>query len=102
LDACIKKEQVFLGEGRWSWLGGFSLFFRDLSRFALQLIQLLCNGQNFPLIGKLTKTQYTMLKKYGIRKNKYSWERGAGLGWVVAASFSVICPDLHYNCFNSM
>jgi hypothetical protein len=26
----------------------------------------------------------------------YTWERGAGLGWVVAASFSVICPGLHY------
>jgi hypothetical protein len=26
----------------------------------------------------------------------YTWERGAGLGWVVAASFSIICPGLHY------
>jgi hypothetical protein len=27
----------------------------------------------------------------------YTWERGgAGLGWVVAASFSVICPELYY------
>jgi hypothetical protein len=30
----------------------------------------------------------------------YTWERGHGLGWVVASSFSVICPELHYNCFN--
>jgi hypothetical protein len=60
LEVCIQEEQVFLGEGRWSWLGGFSLFFRDLYRFALQLFQLLCNGQNFPLIGKLTKTKYTV------------------------------------------
>jgi hypothetical protein len=33
--------------------------------------------------------------KYVLRKNKYTWERGAGPGWVVAASFSVVCPDLH-------
>jgi hypothetical protein len=26
----------------------------------------------------------------------YTWERGAGLGWVVAASFSIICPELYY------
>jgi hypothetical protein len=26
----------------------------------------------------------------------YTWERGAGLGMVDAASFSVICPGLHY------
>jgi hypothetical protein len=26
----------------------------------------------------------------------YTWERGAGLGWVVAASFSVISPELYY------
>jgi hypothetical protein len=30
----------------------------------------------------------------------YTWERGAGLGWVVAASSSIICLQLHYNCFN--
>jgi hypothetical protein len=27
----------------------------------------------------------------------YTWESGAGLGWVAAASGSVICPDLHWN-----
>jgi hypothetical protein len=43
---------------------------------------------------------YTIILKYVLRKNKYTWERGAGLGWVVAASFSVIFPDFHYNCFN--
>jgi hypothetical protein len=26
----------------------------------------------------------------------YTWERGAGLGWVATASGLVICPDLHY------
>jgi hypothetical protein len=31
-----------------------------------------------------------------IREDKYTWERGAGLGLVVAASFSVICSGLHY------
>jgi hypothetical protein len=30
----------------------------------------------------------------------YTWEMVAGLGWVVAASFSIICLELHYNCFN--
>jgi hypothetical protein len=43
---------------------------------------------------------YTILEKFVLRKNMYTWERGAGLAWVVAASFSMICPDLHYNCFN--
>jgi hypothetical protein len=26
----------------------------------------------------------------------YTWERGAGLGWFFAASFSIICPELHH------
>jgi hypothetical protein len=30
----------------------------------------------------------------------YTWETGAGLGWVVSASCSVIGPDIHYNFFN--
>jgi hypothetical protein len=47
LEVCIKEEQVYLGEGCWSWLG--------------------C---------------------------------GAGLGWVVATTFFVISPELHYICFN--
>jgi hypothetical protein len=52
VEVCIKIEQVYLGEGCWTWLGCCSLFFHYLSRFSLQLFQLLCNGQNFPLIGK--------------------------------------------------
>jgi hypothetical protein len=43
---------------------------------------------------------YNIILKYVLRKNKYTWERGAGLGCVLAASFSVICPDFHYNCFD--
>jgi hypothetical protein len=31
--------------------------------------------------------RYTILWKYVLRKNKYTWERGAGLGWVAAAYF---------------
>jgi hypothetical protein len=30
----------------------------------------------------------------------YTWDRGVGLGWVAAAFFSIIYPELHYNCFN--
>jgi hypothetical protein len=30
---------------------------------------------------------YTILYEYVLRKNKYTWERGAGLGWIVAAYF---------------
>jgi hypothetical protein len=30
-----------------------------------------------------------------IRKKIYSFETGAGLGWVVTASGSVICPELY-------
>jgi hypothetical protein len=52
VEVCIKEEQFYLGEGCWSWLGCCSLFFRYLSRFSMQLFQLLCDGQNFPLIGK--------------------------------------------------
>jgi hypothetical protein len=29
----------------------------------------------------------------------YTWGRGAGLGMVAAASFSVICPDFHLQLF---
>jgi hypothetical protein len=54
LRVSIKEEQVYLREGCGSWLGCFSLWFRYLSRFSLQLFQLLCNGQNFTLIGKFT------------------------------------------------
>jgi hypothetical protein len=43
---------------------------------------------------------YTILWKYVLRRNKYIWEKGARLGWLVAASGSVICPELHYNCIN--
>jgi hypothetical protein len=43
---------------------------------------------------------YTLLEKFVLRKSMYTWERGAGLGWVVAAYFSVICSGLHYNFFN--
>jgi hypothetical protein len=32
--------------------------------------------------------------QYVLRKNMCTWEKGAGLGWVVAASYSVICPEL--------
>jgi hypothetical protein len=43
---------------------------------------------------------YTIIWKFVLRKDKHTWERGAGLGWVVSASLSFICPDFHYNCFN--
>jgi beta-galactosidase GanA len=56
LEVSIKEEQIYSGEGCCPWLGCCSLFFRDLSRFALQLFQLLCNGQNFSLMEQLTET----------------------------------------------
>jgi hypothetical protein len=62
---------------------------------SLELYRLLCNGQNFHLIGKVAYTKHTMLEQYVSRKILYTWESGAGLGWVAAASGSVICPDLH-------
>jgi hypothetical protein len=52
LEVCIQEGQAYLGEGCWSWLGCFSFFVLYLSRFPLQLFQLLCNGQNFSLIEK--------------------------------------------------
>jgi hypothetical protein len=42
---------------------------------------------------------YIILEKFELRKNMYTWERGAGLGWVVAASFSVICPRTSLQLF---
>jgi hypothetical protein len=33
---------------------------------------------------------FTIIWKYVLREHMYTWERGAGLGMVAAASFSVI------------
>jgi hypothetical protein len=41
-----------------------------------------------PIIGKLTYTLHHPLEVC-IRKNIYTWEMGAGLGWVVIASASI-------------
>jgi hypothetical protein len=71
------------------------LLFEYLIGSSLELYKLLCNGQNFHLIGKVAYTNHTMLENYLWRKILYTWESRAGLGWVVAASGSVICPDLH-------
>jgi hypothetical protein len=91
LEVCIQEGQVFLGEGRWSWLGGFSLFFRDLSRFALQLFQLLCNGQNFPLIGKFTINQvHRVLERWNKEEQVYL---GEGC-WSWLGCFSLFFRDL--------
>jgi hypothetical protein len=51
-ELCGKEEQIHSGDGCWSWLGCCSLFVLYLSRTSLQLFQLLCNSQNFPLIGE--------------------------------------------------
>jgi hypothetical protein len=53
-----------------------------------------------PAHWEININHYTIIWMYVLRKNKYTWEKGAGLGWVVAASFSVIYRELHYNCFN--
>jgi hypothetical protein len=50
------KAQIHLGEACCSWLGYYSLWLRYLFRSSLELYKLLCNGQNFPLIGQVTKT----------------------------------------------
>jgi hypothetical protein len=39
------------------------LFVDYLIRSSLELYRLLCNGQNFPLIGKVAYTNYTILDK---------------------------------------
>jgi hypothetical protein len=49
----MKEDPIYLGEWCWSWLGCCSLWFRYLSRSALKLYKLLCNGHNFPLIGQV-------------------------------------------------
>jgi hypothetical protein len=40
------------------------LLFEYLIRSSLELYRLLCNGHNFPLIGKVGYTNHTMLEKY--------------------------------------
>jgi hypothetical protein len=37
LEVCMKEEQIYLGEGRWSWLGCYILSFQYLSRSSLEL-----------------------------------------------------------------
>jgi hypothetical protein len=37
LEVCMKEEQIYLGEGCWSWLGCCSLWFQYLSRSSLEL-----------------------------------------------------------------
>jgi hypothetical protein len=49
---------------------------------------------------EMNENHSTIILNYVGRKNKYTREMRAGLGWVVTASFSVICPDFHYICFN--
>jgi hypothetical protein len=59
----MKEEHIYLGEGSWPWLGCYSLWFQYLSRSALELLyKILCNGHNFPLIGKLA---YTFTPSFG-------------------------------------
>jgi hypothetical protein len=55
LEVCIKEEQVYSGEGCWSWLGSCSLFFRYLSRFALQLFQFYVMARTSLLLGNQQK-----------------------------------------------
>jgi hypothetical protein len=46
------------------WLKPLVPFFEYLIRSSLELYRLLCNGQNFPLIGNVAYTDHTMLEKY--------------------------------------
>jgi hypothetical protein len=64
--------------------------FDYLIRSSLELYRLVCNGHNFPLIGKVAYTKYTILEKYVFRKYINTREICAGLGWVATASGSVI------------
>jgi hypothetical protein len=73
IEICIEEAQVYLGEEGWCWLACCSLFVHYLSRTSLQLYQLLCNGQNLPLIKKLT---YTITPSY---RNMY-WGSTSILG----------------------
>jgi hypothetical protein len=100
LEVCIKEEQVYLGEGCWSWLGCFSLWFQYLSRFSPTNVSITIKWPELPPNWRMNIYHYSIIWKYVLRKNKCTWERGAGLGWVVSVSLSFICPELHYNCFN--
>jgi hypothetical protein len=61
------------------------LFVKNFTR----TVELLCDGQNFPDHWAITMN---VPLEVCIRKNMYTWEMGAGLGWVVTASGSVTCP----------
>jgi hypothetical protein len=66
------------------------LLFNYLISSSLEVSRLLCNDHNFPLIGKVAYTKYTILEKYVFRKYINTWETCAGLGCVATASSSII------------
>jgi hypothetical protein len=45
---------------------------------SLELYRLVCNGHNFPLIGKVAYTKYTIREEYVFRKYINTWETCAG------------------------
>jgi hypothetical protein len=58
----MKEEQIYLGGVGWSWFGCYSLWIQYLSISVLEPYKLLCNGQNFPLIGQV---RYTFTPSFG-------------------------------------
>jgi hypothetical protein len=76
------------------WLGWGSFRFRYFSRTSLELYNCLQNGPNYPTIGQRTENEGRILLKIYLRKNIYTCQLGVGLGWVGAASGSVIFPEL--------
>jgi hypothetical protein len=74
LEVWMKEELIYFGAVCWSWMGCYSLWFRYLSRSSLELCRLLCNGQNFPLIGKVAYTSYT-IEKWRKEKEERQWSR---------------------------
>jgi hypothetical protein len=57
-------------------------------------------ARTFVSYWEININHYTILLQYILKKNKYTWERGAGLGWVVAAYFPLFVQIFAYNFFD--
>jgi hypothetical protein len=99
LEVCIKQEQVYLGEGCWCWLGCCSLFsvicpdihYNSFNYSVIARTSLLLGNKHKPLHHPLRVS----IKEEQVYLGERCWS------WLDCCSlFSVICPDIHYNCFN--
>jgi hypothetical protein len=80
---------MYSGDVCWSWLGCYSLLFPLFVHNFTRKVEMTMYWPELPLsLGNYHMRLHHPLK-VGIRKNiyQYTWERGAGLGWVFIQSF---------------